>query len=149
MAQYRLLAVDDDIDSADLIVRTAIKCGYEGVPITNADSLAETIARSCPDVITLDIGMPNVDGAGALALLAEIKFKGQIIIISGKPEGLRKLVAELGLSMGLAIVGNEEKPVDILRLRRVLLSLQRGASPATSVTQGRYPTAANAGKPAS
>jgi len=124
MGQYRLLAIDDDEDCADLIVRAAAKCGYEGLPITNADSFADTVASWRPDVVTLDIGMPNIDGAGALALLAELKFKGQIII-SGKSDGLRKLVADLGLRMGLAIAANEQKPVDIARLRLVLLGISR------------------------
>src|SRR5262245_6964152 len=126
MARYRLLAVDDDNDCADLIVRTATKCGYEALPITNAESLAAAIARWSPDVVTLDIGMPNVDGAGALSMLAEVKYKGRVIIVSGKSERLRNLVAELGLALGLAIIGNEEKPVDILRLRKVLLSIGDG-----------------------
>jgi len=125
MGQYRLLAIDDDEDCADLIVRAAAKCGYEGLPITNADSFADTVARWRPDVVTLDIGMPNIDGAGALALLAELKFQGQIIIISGKSDGLRKLVADLGLRMGLAIAANEQKPVDIARLRILLLGISR------------------------
>jgi DNA-binding response OmpR family regulator len=125
MAQYRLLAIDDDDDSAELIVRAAAKCGYEGLPITNAESLADTVARWSPDIVTLDIGMPNVDGADAVALLADVKFKGQVIIVSGKPDWQRKLVADLGLRLGLAIAGNEQKPVDILRLRRLLLGISR------------------------
>jgi DNA-binding response OmpR family regulator len=125
MAQYRLLAIDDDEDCADLIVRVAVKCGYEGLPITNADSLVDAVAMWRPDVVTLDIGMPNVDGADAVALLADVKFKGQVIIVSGKPDWQRKLVADLGLRLGLAIAGNEQKPVDILRLRRLLLGISR------------------------
>jgi CheY-like chemotaxis protein len=125
MDQYRLLAIDDDEDNADLIVRAAAKCGYEGLPITNAESLADTVAKWCPHVVTLDIGMPNIDGADALAMLAEVNFKGQVIIISGKPDWQRKLVADLGHKLGLAIAANEQKPVDILRLRRLLVGISR------------------------
>ena len=138
MGQYRLLAIDDDEDSADLIIRSAVKCGYEGLPITNAESLADTVARWCPDVVTLDIGMPNVDGAGALALLAEVNFKGQVIIVSGKPDWQRKLVADLGLRMGLAIAANEQKPVDILRLRRLLLGISRSLATVNDLAQGQH-----------
>src|SRR6185436_8247451 len=125
MGQYRLLAIDDDEDCADLIVRAAVKCGYEGLPITNADSLAEAVAMWHPDVVTLDIGMPSVDGADALALLADVNFKGQVIIVSGKQDWQRKLVADLGLRLGLAIAANEQKPVDIARLPRLLLGISR------------------------
>ena len=135
MGQYRLLALDDDEDSADLIVRAAVKCGYEGLPMTNADSFVDTVARWRPDVVTLDIGMPNVDGAGAIALLAELNFKGQIIIVSGKSDWLRKLVADLGLRMGLAIAGNEQKPVDISRLRSLLLAISRKLATVSDLAQ--------------
>ncbi len=137
MAQYRLLAIDDDEDCADLIVRAAAKCGYEGLPITNADSLADAVARWRPDVVTLDIGMPNVDGADALALLADVNFKGQVIIVSGKPDWQRKLVADLGLRLGLAIAGNEQKPVDIARLRRLLLGISRKLAAVSDLAQGQ------------
>ena len=138
MGQYRLLAIVDDDDNAELIVRAAAKCGYEGLPITNAESLAATVAKWCPDVVTLDIGMPNVDGADALALLAEVNFKGQIIIVSGKPDWQRKLVADLGRRLGLAIAANEQKPVDILRLRRLLLGISRRLETAGDRTQRQH-----------
>jgi CheY-like chemotaxis protein len=138
MAQYRLLAIDDDADNADLIVRAAVKCDYEGLPITNAESLADTVAQWRPDIVTLDIGMPNVDGADALALLAEVDFKGQVIIVSGKPDWQRKLVADLGRRLGLAIAANERKPVDILRLRRLLLGIARRLAIASDLAQRQH-----------
>ena len=137
MGQYRLLAIDDDEDCADLIVRAAVQCGYEGLPITNADSLADAVARWRPDVVTLDIGMPNVDGADALALLSDVNFKGQVIIVSGKPDWQRKLVADLGLRLGLAIAANEQKPVDIARLRRLLLGISRKLAIVSDLAQGQ------------
>jgi CheY-like chemotaxis protein len=137
MSQYRLLAIDDDEDCADLIVRVAVKCGYEGLPITNADSLADAVARWRPDVVTLDIGMPSVDGADALALLADVNFKGQVIIVSGKQDWQRKLVADLGLRLGLAIAANEQKPVDIARLTRLLLGISRKLATVSDLAQGQ------------
>jgi len=137
MPQYRLLAIDDDEDSADLIVRVAVKCGYEGLPITNAESLADTVAMWRPDVVTLDIGMPSVDGADALALLADVNFKGQVIIVSGKQDWQRKLVADLGLRLGLAIAANEQKPVDIGRLTRLLLGISRKLAAVGDLAQGQ------------
>ena len=137
MGQYRLLALDDDEDCAELIVRAAVRCGYEGLPITNADSLADAVAKWSPDVVTLDIGMPNVDGADALVLLAEVKFKGQVIIVSGKGDWQRKLVADLGLRLGLAIAGNEQKPVDIARLSRLLLGISRKLATVSALAQGQ------------
>lgn len=137
MGQCRLLAIDDDEDCADLIVRAAVKCGYEGLPITNADSLADAVAKWRPDVVTLDIGMPNVDGADALALLAEVNIKGQVIIVSGKGDWQRKMVADLGLRLGLAIAANEQKPVDIARLSRLLLGISRKLATVSDLAQGQ------------
>ena len=42
-SKYRLLAVDDDKDSAELIVRNALRCGYECFPVYDARTLREII----------------------------------------------------------------------------------------------------------
>jgi DNA-binding response OmpR family regulator len=126
MPQYRLLAVDDDSDCADLIVRTAIKCGYEALPITDAATVEATVAQWRPDVLTLDIGMPNVDGLEVLNGLVKGSFKGHVVIISGKPSWFRKQVAHLGHMNGLTIAANIEKPFDLEELRKLLLTIGEG-----------------------
>jgi two-component system OmpR family response regulator len=86
VGQYRLLAVDDNNDCSELIVRTALKCGYEAFPISDARTLSETISHWRPHLITLDLCLPEVDGFEILSLLKTLQFGGQLIIVSGQPE---------------------------------------------------------------
>ena len=60
--RLRLLAVDDDDNSGELVVRTALRCGYEAFAILDAEVLAETVNDWQPHVVTLDLCMPGLDG---------------------------------------------------------------------------------------
>ncbi len=69
--QYRVLLVDDDLEFLDLQHRALERAGYQ---VFSARSGAEALARAKamkPDVITLDIMMPNMDGWMVLKKLNE------------------------------------------------------------------------------
>jgi CheY-like chemotaxis protein len=53
--KYRLLAVDDDQDSAELIVRKALRSGYQSFPADDAKTLRESVPHWRPNIITLDL----------------------------------------------------------------------------------------------
>jgi CheY-like chemotaxis protein len=58
----RVLVVDDEEDSRDLIMVVLTRCGAEVKPVANvADALAE-LERWKPDLLISDIGMPVEDG---------------------------------------------------------------------------------------
>ena len=63
----RLLAVDDNSDSAELIVRVASKCGYEARPMTDLRPLRSVLEEWKPHVLTLDLVMPQEDGIAILS----------------------------------------------------------------------------------
>lgn len=57
-----LLAVDDDLGVITLYKRYLEKRGYQVVGVTDSRQVVEQARRLQPDVITLDILMPNKDG---------------------------------------------------------------------------------------
>lgn len=58
----RILIVDDNQDAADLLSEIFAMHGYEtSVAYGGADGLA-AVERFSPDVVFLDIGMPDMDG---------------------------------------------------------------------------------------
>lgn len=80
----RVLVVDDDeslrelmtvLPAADpcLVIRT----------VNTAVGLAEQIREWKPDVILLDISMPDVRGDAALARLRQLGFRERIVVYSG------------------------------------------------------------------
>ena len=120
----RLLAIDDHPDSAELITRVATGLGYEARSSTRPDATRKTLTAWSPDVVTLDLCMPEEDGFGVFSLLEEQGFAGRIVIVSGHDEWLRRSATRLGSARGLNIVGSLPKPVDLRKLRELLSGLQ-------------------------
>ena len=94
-AKGRLLAVDDNSDSAELVARVAAKCGYETQTISDPRALRRAVEEWKPEVLTLDLCMPEADGIGLLSMLEESGFAGQLVIISGQEGWLRKAAGRL------------------------------------------------------
>jgi DNA-binding response OmpR family regulator len=122
--RYRLLAVEDDSECAAQIVRVALRSGYEAFPIADAHSLRETISRWRPDVITLDLCLPDVDGLEVLMSLKSIEFAGRLIIISAQPEWFRNQAVRLAHAHGLRVPAQMSKPVQLEQLRELLTTIK-------------------------
>jgi DNA-binding NtrC family response regulator len=124
----RLLAVDDNLPLAELIVRVAERCGYEARTLVNSYFLAQTLNEWRPDILTLDLSMPQEDGVSLLSILEQRHFDGRIVIISGQQDWMRKSASRLAAARGLHLVKDLEKPVDIAVLRQVLMDLRQPAA---------------------
>ena len=116
----RLLAIDDHADSAELIARIATKIGYEARSVSGPEELRANLTSWQPDILTLDLCMPEEDGLGVFSLLEQMHFTGSIVIISGHDEWLRTSASRLASALGLQIAGNLAKPIDLKQLRTLL-----------------------------
>ena len=130
----RLLAVDDNSDSATLIARVAAKCGYDARSLTDSSSLARVLHEWKPQVLTLDLCMPEEDGISVLSLLTQSGFSGHVVIISGQDEWFRKTASRLASARGLNVADDLCKPVDLKTLREVLAKLAEGAGEQQAAT---------------
>jgi two-component system chemotaxis response regulator CheB len=121
---YRLLAIDDNADSADLVVRIAQKCGYEATALSKHSELPAQLKGAPIDVLTLDLCMPDQDGIRTLSVLQENGFKGAIVIISGQEGWLRKSAGRLAEARGLKVAGDFAKPLDLAAMTKLLNHLR-------------------------
>jgi DNA-binding NtrC family response regulator len=121
----RLLAVDDSADSADLVARVATKCGYDAQAISDPKSVRALVVSWRPEVLTLDLCMPEADGIDLLSMLEETGFEGLLVIISGQDGWFRKAASRLAEVRGLKVVDDLQKPVDINALRQLLSRLRQ------------------------
>ena len=67
----KILAVDDEKHIVRLVQINLQKEGYEVVTATNGREAVEAVAQHKPDLIVMDVMMPELDGFGALQLLKE------------------------------------------------------------------------------
>jgi len=91
----RVLVVDDSA-FARKVIREVLD-GQDGVEVvgTARDGLdaLEKIAELAPDVVTLDLVMPNLDGVGVLRALADLAKRPAVVIVSMTDED-----SELGVT---------------------------------------------------
>ncbi len=118
----RLLAVDDDASSAELIVRVAERCGYEAFATSDSRGVVNLVKALNPDIMALDINMPNIDAVGLLGLLAKAGYQGRILIVSGEDEAVLRQTQAVAEGMGLFVPYLQQKPLDFQKLRAMLMA---------------------------
>lgn len=118
----KLLAVDDDAMSAELVVRVAERCGYEAFATSDSRGVVNLTKALNPDLLSVDICMPNIDAAALFQLLAEAKFQGRILIVSGQDQSVLHETRKKAEALGLSVPYVQQKPLDFQKLRQMLLA---------------------------
>lgn len=119
MQPLRLLAVDDDIDSAELIVRVAERCGYEGFATSDSRGVINLTNALKPDIVSVDICMPNIDANELFVMLADSGFAGEVMIVSGQDISVLEDTQSHAESLGLRVRHIQRKPLDFKVLREM------------------------------
>jgi CheY-like chemotaxis protein len=118
----RVLVADDNVDSADMEAALLSAVGCEVRTVYDGESTLREAERFRPDVILLDIGMPDIDGHEVCARIRSQAWGGNIVLIAVSgwgQEGDRRRSARAGFNMHLV------KPVDpdaLLRIVRDVMS---------------------------
>ncbi len=115
-----LMAVDDDVASAELVVRVAERCGYEAFATSDSRGVTTLAKTLKPELMAVDICMPNIDANSLFELLHEEDYKGTIILVSGQDHTVLNKTAEYGRSLGLNVPFVLQKPLPIAELRSIL-----------------------------
>jgi two-component system, chemotaxis family, chemotaxis protein CheY len=123
----RLLSVDDNVDSAELVARIAGRCGYEARVASTPDAIRTAVQTWNPQVLALDLSMPELNGIDLLRLLQENGFEGRVLIISGHDDWMRASAGRLAEARGLKVVGDMQKPLDTARLRQLLAEVKEAS----------------------
>jgi CheY-like chemotaxis protein len=106
----RLLIVDDDAGDRETIGRLAKAYGCLVREAGSHADMAAIMRAWDPEMLVLDIVMPEVDGIAILRRLAEEHCRIPVLLVSAYSEML-KPVHNLGSVYGLRVVGEVSKPV--------------------------------------
>ncbi|MFW6094354.1 MAG: EAL domain-containing protein [Pseudomonadota bacterium] len=140
MTNGRLLVLDDDPMTGQTIQSIAEFAGMEVRCTTSPGAFFDHVLDWGPDVIALDLIMPDMDGVQVMGELAERGCGAGIIITSGVGHRVLDAAARSASQHGLEIVGILSKPFLPAALRDLLTK-------ARSAATARSPTTAAAALP--
>ncbi len=126
----KILVVDDNEDMRSMLAYWLEGRGYHVAQAVNGQLAAETALRERPDIVLMDISMPQLDGfAATRRIRAEEELRGVPII------AVSALVTEEVIGAALAAGCTEfiSKPIDYHRLENVLSGLLPRKTDATDV----------------
>jgi signal transduction histidine kinase/DNA-binding response OmpR family regulator len=109
-----VMVVDDDPNARDLLAATVRREGYRVIEAIDGET-ALTLAREWrPDVVTLDVLMPRIDGWTVLTALKSNPELAEIPVI------IVTVLADRGIAVSLGAADFLIKPVDRTRLAAAL-----------------------------
>lgn len=82
LSPLRIMIVDDNRDAADLVAEFLVICGHEAVPVYGGAEALRTADRFAPDVVLLDLGMPDVNGFQVASTLRQTLRFQQVKMIA-------------------------------------------------------------------
>jgi PAS domain S-box-containing protein len=113
----RVLLVDDNVDAMEMMAFLLAEMGYEPTTTADATHIVDLALSARPDVIVLDIGLPNVDGYEVARMLKRHPALQSIRLVAhtgyGSPEDRRK-AQEAGFDAHLV------KPAELDDLEKAL-----------------------------
>lgn len=119
----KLLIIDDEPAIATLIKRIAEPCGFQVNPTSDWATFKHSLDTDPPDVICLDLGMPEFDGIELLGFLADRNCTCPLLIVSGFDPRIISTSMRLAEARGLTVAAAIPKPIDTGALREALGTL--------------------------
>jgi len=85
----RILIVDDDADGCEALLRFLKQAGHEVECAPNGKKALSAVIDHAPDLVVLDLFMPEMDGLGLLEVLRSyLRLQSlPVIILTGLPDG--------------------------------------------------------------
>jgi EAL domain-containing protein (putative c-di-GMP-specific phosphodiesterase class I) len=109
----KILALDDEPFMLKLIEKMLATMGYTSVVTCEGGPEAlESIANpdDSPDLILLDLNMPEMDGLEFVRHLVERHYIGSIILVSGEDERMQQAAEKLARAHKITVLGHLHKP---------------------------------------
>lgn len=95
MKDKKILIIDDEANTRHLLTLLFEKQGYHIIGLDSAVDIIRSVEKNEPDLIVMDLSMPDIDGIAALKISRQSEqcLKIPIIILTGKHDIDTKLTA--------------------------------------------------------
>jgi CheY-like chemotaxis protein len=114
---FLVLVVDDVVDNVAIISLDLQQEGYRVVTASNGEEAIKVAGLTQPDIILMDIGMPQLDGLGATRKIREneaLRDVPVIAITAFSTDGFRRAAYDVGID------GYLVKPINFERLHELV-----------------------------
>jgi two-component system KDP operon response regulator KdpE len=88
----RILLIEDDKAIRDFLFSSLTDAGYRLIEAASGQQALESAERTAPDLVILDLGLPDIDGQEVLEKLRQW-LKAPIIILSARNQEAQKIAA--------------------------------------------------------
>jgi len=128
-ASLRVLVVDDDSFMREFVTDLLLDLGLREIAVA-ADgkqaiaSLGADQPQPRPDLIVADLQMPGHDGFQLLAALAEQRYDGALILLSGQEDRVLNSAMLMARFHQLRVLAALPKPPDPASLARAIAMLE-------------------------
>ena len=111
MALAKILWVDDEIESLQSQKLFLENKGYEVHTLTNGFDAIDYVKENPVDVVLMDLLMPEMDGVELISHLAEQRFAGGVVLVSGGESTLVETAVHLLRAHGIPYLGHACRPL--------------------------------------
>ena len=114
---FLILVVDDMIDNLVLVSLHLQQSGYRVITASNGEEAVKVASITPPDLILMDIGMPELDGLAATRKIRNhdlLKSVPVIAVTAFSTDGFRRAAYDAGID------GYLTKPIDFDRLYELM-----------------------------
>lgn len=118
--QFLILVVDDAADNVAMISLALQQQGYRVVTAANGEDAITVAEQTKPNLILMDINLPELDGLGATRRILENEALSQVpvvVVTAFGTEGFQRAAYDAGAS------GYLTKPLDLDRMNQLIARL--------------------------
>jgi CheY-like chemotaxis protein len=119
----RLLIVDDDRSFARELAADAERLGLSVETVHDPINFRPVLISWNPNIIAMDLVMPDADGLELISACARYEFKGPLILMSGGFELYLKMAEKIARTSNLNVAAKLPKPFRPNQFSYLLMSL--------------------------
>jgi diguanylate cyclase (GGDEF)-like protein len=112
--------LDDEAQIAALVCKVMDACGIESRQFTEPEPFLAQLEVSPPELVVLDLSLGQTDAVEIIRQLEILKYKGEVLLISGRDEATLAEIAQIGKRHGLTMLTPLRKPFRAANLKQRL-----------------------------